>query len=347
MDYSLHQRGRASFEFLVDLRKQSDRLEEDSDHYAESTGLSNSELPDKPEDLQQSLAPLMRGSLHFRMLQLMRDWTLSQHGWIAMEAFEDIRAEVEPALRTLQHGPTAIFYAAELKAPAYWAGYEFHHSAGGWDGHDYMGFVHGELIHRQMVGVTVADSIFEQRKATARMTPCQQPEKIFEMGCGSGQYTLGIAEAFPDSELWACDLSPRQLEQAQRQANERGLCWHLIQAAAEHTGLAGEQFDLVTSYAMFHEMPAEAARGALAEAYRLLKPGGHLLIADVKAYQAMEPYEIFKADFWNQVRGGDPFWRTYATTDLAESAEATGFADADWTGIGEAQYPFVLTARKA
>ena len=77
MDYSLHQRGRASFEFLVDLRKQSDRLEEDSDHYAESTGLSNSALPDKPEDLQQSLAPLMRESLHFRMLQLMRDVTLS------------------------------------------------------------------------------------------------------------------------------------------------------------------------------------------------------------------------------------------------------------------------------
>ena len=188
MDYSLHQRGRASFEFLVDLRQQSDRLEEDSDHYADSIGLSSIELPDKPEDLQQSLAPLMRESLHFRMLQLIRDWTLSQHGWIAMEAFEDIRAEVEPALRALQHGPTTISYAAELKAPAYWAGYEFHHSAGGWDGHDYMGFVHGELIHRQMVGETLADSIFEQRKATARITSCQQPEKIFEMGCGSGQY---------------------------------------------------------------------------------------------------------------------------------------------------------------
>ena len=94
-------------------------------------------------------------------------------------------------------------------------------------------------------------------------------------------------------------------------------------------------------------MPAEAARAALAEAYRLLKPGGHLLIADVKAYQAMERYEIFKADFWNQVHGGDPFWRTYATTDLAESAKATGFADADWTGIGAASIPVRADGQKS
>ena len=116
------------------------------------------------------------------------------------------------------------------------------------------------------------------------MAPVSDPAKILELGCGSGQYTLGLAAAFPDAQLWACDLSRRQLEQAQRKANYHGYRWHLFQAAAEDTGLDADQFDLVTSYAMFHELPVHAMQATLAEALRILKPGGIVFIADVTPY---------------------------------------------------------------
>jgi len=276
----------------------------------------------------------------------MRDWTLAQHGWIAMDAFDEIRRDIEPALLALQSGPTEIRYTQELKAPEYWDGYEFHRSAGGWDGHAYMGFVHGELCHRRMVDGAFAGIVLAVRAATAKLAPVENPEKILELGCGSAQYTMGIAEAYPNSEIWACDLSPRQLEEAQRRANERGLKWNLFQAAAEDTGLDTEQFDLVTSYAMFHELPTRVAGAVLHEAHRLLKQGGCILIGDVKAYHAFDAFDRWKTDFWNQVHGGDPFWREYGTTNLGVMAEDAGFSNARWFGVGESQYPFVLLAEK-
>jgi predicted O-methyltransferase YrrM len=346
MDYRLNQRGRASIDFLVDLRRLSDALEGTGDQYALDTGLISGDLPEDPGLLQQHFAPAMHDFIDFRALRLMRDWQLDQHGGIAMDAFEEIREDIEPALRALQDGPTEIDAADDLEAPAYWEGYEFHRSTGGWDGHDFMGFVHGELIHRQMVGKTFAGAIYELRKTVARMAPVENPARILEMGCASGQYTQALAEAYPKSELWACDLSPRQLEQAQRRANETGANWHLFQAPAEGTGLPDESFDLVTSYAVFHELPTDIAAAVLNESYRLLKPGGCAVVGDVKAYHVQDAYSKWKADYWNQVHGGDPFWRDYAMTDLAAVAMRAGFAEADWSGIGDNKDPFVLIARK-
>jgi SAM-dependent methyltransferase len=344
MEYALHQRGRAAIDFLTDLRQQSDRLEPRTDAAA---ALDPLQLPAEPEELQLQVTPLMERNPDFRVLRMCRDWTLEQHGQIAMHAFDEIRAAIEPQLTALQSGPTTIQYADNLKPPAYWDGYEFHKSSGGWDGHDYMGFVHGELIHRRMVNPNFAGIIYAVRKSVAEAAPLQNPEKILEVGCCSGQYTQGVAEVFPDAELWACDLSARQLEQAQRYANEHDLSWHLFQAAGEDLGTADEQFDLVTSYAMFHEMPIAAALANLQEYLRVLKPGGYAVIGDVKAYHAFNNYERWKNDYWNQMHGGDPFWREHASTNLADIALEAGFAEADWQGLGERQYPFVLIARKA
>ena len=346
MDYTLHQRGRASMEFLVDLGLPCARLEMNADEFARNTGLIADDLPEDAEALQQILAPALQESLDFRMLRMLREWQLDQHGWVAMDAFEEMRPEIEPKLKALQRGPTSIAYNPDLKPPAYWDGYEFHRSAGGWDGHDFMGFVHGELVHRKMVGDARAGIILQQRAETAKRVPLENPRRILDMGCGSGQYTEGIAAAYPDAEIWGCDMSPRQLEEAQRRANEKGLTWHLFEAAAEDTGLTGDQFDFVTSYAIFHECPADVQKAVLAEAYRLLQPGGYTLMADIKAYHVQAPYERWKADFWNQIHGGDPFWRGYATSDQAKLATEVGFSDATWFGVGENQYPWVLIARK-
>jgi hypothetical protein len=97
---------------------------------------------------------------------------------------------------------------------------------------------------------------------------------------------------------------------------------------------------------MFHELPISASSANLREYLRVLKPGGYAVIGDVKAYHAYAPYERWKADYWNQVHGGDPFWREYAATNLARLALEAGFAEAEWHGMGERQYPFVLIARK-
>ena len=51
-----------------------------------------------------------------------------------------------------------------------------------------------------------------------------------------------------------------------------------VHAAAEATGLPGASADLVAACLVCHELPAEATRALLAEALRLLRPGGAVCI---------------------------------------------------------------------
>ena len=101
MDYSLNQRGRASIAFLSDLRGLSDRFEARTDQRAREAGIDPENLPDDPEQLQAVVAPVLEADPEFRVLRMCRDWTLEQHGKVAMDAFEEIRDEVEPRLQAL------------------------------------------------------------------------------------------------------------------------------------------------------------------------------------------------------------------------------------------------------
>jgi SAM-dependent methyltransferase len=347
MDYRLQQGGRARIAFLGDVRRLSDKLEPRADKLAFPSGIDEESLPDDPAALQARIAPALEAIPAFRILRLCRDWTLEQHGRIAISAFEEIRPTIEPELRARQTAPHAISYARQPRRPDYWEGYEFHKSTGGWDGHPYMGFIHGELIHRQMVNPAFAGLIYASRKSVAASVAERNVHKILELGCCSGQYTLGLSEVFPQADIWACDLSARQLEQAQRVANERKLGWNLFQADAEHTGCADAEFDLVTSFAMLHELPRSTTLKVLRECLRVTRPGGVTVLGDIKAYSGYSRYERWRNDYWNQLHGGDPHWREHAAADLAELALTAGFASATYRGLLPNTYPYVLTAEKA
>jgi hypothetical protein len=80
-------------EFLVDLGLPGMRLEKKADGFARDAGLIADDLPEDAEALQQILAPALQESLDFRMLRMLREWQLDQHGWVAMDAFEEMRLD--------------------------------------------------------------------------------------------------------------------------------------------------------------------------------------------------------------------------------------------------------------
>lgn len=66
------------------------------------------------------------------------------------------------------------------------------------------------------------------------------------------------------------------------QDRNRRSSWHaarrFVHAAAEETGLPSETVDLVSCCLIMHELPQAATRAIIAEAHRILRPGGTLAI---------------------------------------------------------------------
>lgn len=337
----LRQRGRASVDFLTQLGKSSMQVGANVNADMEAAGVTAETVPDDIDAAYDFVDSRMAGSKAFAVKKLMGDWHSRSHGVVAAEAFEEIESELAPAIKNASDGPARLTLSPEMDAPDYWDGVHFHRTAGGWDGHPHMGYIHGEIIHKKMVDKLFPGGIFKQRKMVAEMAPRDSYERILDMGCSSGHYTTALAQTYPDAKITGIDLSPRMLEHAHRTANTNRWDWDLYERAAEDTGFDDNSFDLVTSYIVLHEVPADAIRAIFAEAFRVLTPGGDMLMSDVTRYADLDNLARLNADRGAR-SGGEPHWRSSASADLAELAREAGFENA----TAEGKYPHVVQGRK-
>lgn len=344
MNYELAQRGRALIDFEVGIRQAAHRMQTVVERALADRGVTADTLPESMEDRHAMVDSTLGDYLPYRTRALLGEWTAKEHGKVCEEAFEEIRESVAPMLDALAHGGTTIDdLPGEM--PRYFSSAWFHRTTGGWDASDYNGFIHGELVHKRYVARIYPGDIYAQRRALLDQLPARSYGRILEFGTSSGHYTLALAERFPDAEIVGVDLSRRMLEQAQRVANERGLGWKLFVGAAEDTGFEDAGFDLVTSFAIHHELPPRIIKRWFEEAFRLLRPGGELLMADVQRYADLDRLTAWRFD-WAAKWGGEPFWRSAAMVDFAEGATAAGFVDVRAEGVPPSGYPYFVYARK-
>jgi SAM-dependent methyltransferase len=123
-------------------------------------------------------------------------------------------------------------------------------------------------------------------------------ERILDLGCGRGAVLLLAAQHLTTGravgvDLWRCgDQSGNAADATRRNAVAEGVADRVELHTADMAALplADENFDLVVSSLALHNIPGRAGREkAIAEAVRVLRPGGRLLIADLWAtrdYQA-------------------------------------------------------------
>jgi ubiquinone/menaquinone biosynthesis C-methylase UbiE len=77
------------------------------------------------------------------------------------------------------------------------------------------------------------------------------------------------------------DASPEMIARARQKAERAGIHVSFETAALESLPFPDAKFDLVTTSLVLHHLPAELRNQCLRELWRVLRPGGRLLVIDL------------------------------------------------------------------
>jgi len=108
-------------------------------------------------------------------------------------------------------------------------------------------------------------------------------ESLLDVGYGTGGVTIpGKKRVGQNGKVAGIDPSPEMITFASQKADEAGLEIEFRLGVIESLPYPDATFDVVTSSLMMHHLSRDIQVKGLAEIYRVLKPGGRLLIADTR-----------------------------------------------------------------
>ncbi|MEO7114469.1 MAG: class I SAM-dependent methyltransferase [Caldimonas sp.] len=120
-------------------------------------------------------------------------------------------------------------------------------------------------------------------------------EKVLDIGCGRGLVAVAAARRVPNGhvtgiDLWQeQDLAGNSPDAARVNAEAAGVAGRLAIETGDARSLpyADASFDVVASMTAIHNIPDAAGRArAIAEAWRVTRPGGQILVYDIRHARA-------------------------------------------------------------
>jgi ubiquinone/menaquinone biosynthesis C-methylase UbiE len=100
-----------------------------------------------------------------------------------------------------------------------------------------------------------------------------KPARVLDLGCGTGQLTVDLAQRYPDALVMGGDMSADMLARGRH----RGAEVPFVQANVYGLPFADGSLDLITNTISYHWYLDH--RRALSEVARVLAPGGHFIMA--------------------------------------------------------------------
>jgi ubiquinone/menaquinone biosynthesis C-methylase UbiE len=157
------------------------------------------------------------------------------------------------------------------------------------------------------------------RKMTIDQALLKPGESLLDVGCGTGGVTIPAKKRIGRTGLAAgIDPSPEMIAVARKKTLRAGLDIDFRIGVIESLPFADAFFDVVTSSLMMHHLPYDVQQKGLTEVYRVLKPGGRLLIADV-----MRPRSILLKGLFSVLARHHGL--KFGIEDLDETLRSAGF----------------------
>lgn len=158
---------------------------------------------------------------------------------------------------------------------------------------------------------------------------------VIDAGCGVGGTLIYLQKHFPGLKLTGVNISPQQLKFAQSKAASGGHI-QFINSDYTNTGLPSAYADAV--YAIESVCHASSKHDFFNEAYRLLKPGGVLIVLDY--LQKSEPRDALTLE---QLRNFEVGWAVPQYLVNANKAMAqAGFENVSVSNLNERVFPGIL-----
>jgi ubiquinone/menaquinone biosynthesis C-methylase UbiE len=109
---------------------------------------------------------------------------------------------------------------------------------------------------------------------------CVRPgDRVLDVGCGPGYLTALAAEAAsPGGSALGIDPSEPMIEEGRRTRASANCSFEVDKA--ESLTAPGGSFDVVVSSLAVHHIPEDARGQAFAQVFRVLRPGGRVVLAD-------------------------------------------------------------------
>jgi tRNA (cmo5U34)-methyltransferase len=164
------------------------------------------------------------------------------------------------------------------------------------------------------------------------------PQRVLDLGAGTGLLSRKVAEAYPDAQLHLLDAAPAMLEQALDALGDRARI-HIGDLADP---LPPGPFGAVVSSLAIHHLEDAGKRDLFARVHAVLAPGGVFVNAEQvlgptprldAAYAAWHKQQSFALgctqDEWDTSLERRAFDRSATVADQLEWLTAAGFSDVD------------------
>ena len=148
--------------------------------------------------------------------------------------------------------------------------------------------------------------------------------KILDVATGSGRTLKQLRGAFPKENIIGLDLSGSYLKEASRFiSNLEGDLIELVRGNAEELPFEDNSQQAISCVYLFHELPRIIREKVLKEFFRVLEPGGVLVIADsIQEYDSPDFIKIME-NFHKSFH--EPFYCDYIKEDINSKIEEIGF----------------------